>query len=460
MNTPHPDLRDLAAPVADLLGDYLTEARAGNGPVIRDRPLREVHEELDWRRWVDRGGMGSAELAAFLARFLGATTRLHHPHFLAHQVAVPDEFAALADWVNGTVNNGMAIYEMGPPGVALELGMVRWMLDKVGWQDGEGILTHGGSLANLTCMLAARAKIAPDAWQTGTPPDLVVLAPASSHYSVARAIGILGLGIDSVVPLPTDDLGTVRASEVAPTIDRVTAEGKRVMAVALSACATATGLHDPIAEIAPLCRERGIWCHVDGAHGASALLSPELRSRLAGIDQADSTVWDAHKMLRTSVLCAAALFRDPGSARRAFEQKASYFSDVDPERDNRFEKAVECTKNGLGLKLFLVLARHGEQGLRSHVETLYARTHEFYELLSSRTGFECPYAPESNILCFRYGNHDQEALRRALVDEGSYYLTGTDIGGRRFLRMSVMNPLSDRSVVEGMAARIEALAAR
>ena len=152
------------------------------------------------------------------------------------------------------------------------------------------------------------------------------------------------------------------------------------------------------------------------------------------------------------------MFREPHSAQAAFEQRASYFSEVDPQRDNRYEKAVECTKNGLGLKLFLVLARHGEHGLREHVEKLYDSTREFYEILRRRPGFDCPYEPESNILCFRYGDHDQEELRRRLIDDGSYYLTGTDFGGLRYLRMSVMNPLSNREVIEGMAARIEALA--
>ena len=192
------------------------------------------------------------------------------------------------------------------------------------------------------------------------------------------AAAILGVGTGAVVDLPTDDLGVVRSEGVLPTLERVEREGRRVLAVVVNACATSTGLHDPVEAVARTCRERGVWCHVDGAHGGSALLSPRLRTRLAGLELADSMCWDAHKMLRTSVLCAAALFRDPGSAHAAFQQDVAYFTAVDLARENVFEKAIECTKTGLGLKLFLVLARHGEAGLRQHVETLYDRAAEFH----------------------------------------------------------------------------------
>ena len=144
-------------------------------------------------------------------------------------------------------------------------------------------------------------------------------------------MAILGLGVDALVPLPTDEFGVVLGEQVAPTLDRVEGEGARVMAVAINACATGTGLHDPVAQTVKACRERGVWCHIDGAHGASALLSPRLRKRFEGVERADSMVWDAHKMLRTSVLCAGALFRDPASASSAFEQDPSYFSAVDQD---------------------------------------------------------------------------------------------------------------------------------
>jgi len=444
--------------VVELLSRYVSEARSAQAAVIHDRDLSEIDAHLDWRKWVKEGGMRAQDVAAFVERFLTFTTRLHHPSFLAHQVAVPDEGAAIADLVNGVLNNGMAIYEMGPPGVALERGMVRWMLSKVGWAGGDGTLTHGGSVANLTCLLAARARVAPEVWRKGVHQgELVVIATPSCHYSISRTIGIMGLGEDALLRLPADRFGVAQAEALAPMLDEVRSQGRKVLAVVANGCSTSTGLHDPIAAMADACHRGGVWFHVDAAHGGGALLSPRLREYLAGIEHADSMVWDAHKMLRTSVLCAAALFRNKDNARAAFQQEAIYFSDVEDERENVFEKALECTKTGLGLKLFLVLARLGEDGLREYVETMYERAREYHALLVSMPGFECPYEPESNILCFRYRDLDQEALRHGLMAEGSYYLGGTDVDGVRHLRLCVMNPETDEGTIRGLVERLEVL---
>lgn len=455
------DLGRTAARAIASLESYLERGRAARGPIVRLAPRSQLLEGLDFGRWIQRGGMTDAELGHFLDRYLDAGTLLQHPGFMAHQVSVPHPASAVADLVNGMTNNGMAIYEMGPAAVAAETAVVRWMLARVGWQAGDGTLTHGGSLANLTALLAARARVAPDAWNDGVPQDLVVLAPPSCHYSVGRSVAILGLGARAHVPLPVDARGVVIPSQLPDTLRRVRDSGRRVVAVVANACATTTGLYDPIEDIAAFCRDQDLWLHVDGAHGASALVSPRLRSRLAGIEHADSLVWDAHKMLRTSVLCAAVLVREPSALQRAFQQDPTYFRPTgDAEFPNLYDRTVECTKNGLGLKLFLVLAASGEAALAHHVEMLYARCERFHAIVAARPRFECPYTPQSNILCFRYAGSDvlQEEIRQRLLAEGDFYLSSSQIGSRRFLRVVLMNEATDEAAWLRLLDRIEALA--
>ncbi|HLU39053.1 MAG TPA: pyridoxal-dependent decarboxylase, partial [Planctomycetota bacterium] len=248
-----------------------------------------------------------------------------------------------------------------------------------------------------------------------------------------------------------DELGVVRPEELGPTLARVRATGQVPVAMVANACATATGLYDPIAAMADFCAAEGLWLHVDGCHGASALLSPAHRHLLAGVERASSLVWDAHKMLCTSVLCAAVLFRDAEAAGKTFQQDARYFrSDVDAERPNLFPLAIECTKNALGLKLFAVLAFLGERGLGEHVASAYERTARFHDLIAARRGFVCAYRPQSNILCFRYGDGDQERIRRRLLAEGRFHLSSTVLGEQRWLRMVVMNDATDDATVEAM----------
>src|SRR5262249_30231522 len=163
-----------------------------------------------------------------------------------------------------------------------------------------GVRPQAGSLANLTALLAARARVAPDAWEQGTPPDLAVLAPPSVHYSVRRAVAILGLGENAICKLEVDELERIRVDRLEDALERMRADGRRPMALVAASCATATGLHDDLNGIADFCERHGIWLHTDAAHGASALLSPKHSGLLDGIDRSDSLIWDAHKMLRTS----------------------------------------------------------------------------------------------------------------------------------------------------------------
>jgi len=308
-----------------ILDGYVHESRNGEGPVVRLTPAAEIFGENELKEWLANGSMDTAGFASFLVKYLSNSTRMFHPGYMAHQVAVPDFPAALADLVHGTIHNPMAIYEMGPSAAAVEMAVVQWMLEKIGWgENGSGVLTHGGSLANLTALLAARAETAPEVWSEGNDGSLAILAPPTSHYSISRAASILGIGAKSILPLEVDENEVVIPDAVNEAVQRAANSDKRIVALVANACATGTGLHDPLDELAAICAEDSIWLHVDGAHGASALVSEKEKHLLKGVDGANSVTWDAHKMLRTSGLCTGVLFRDPNSLDRAFTQDASY----------------------------------------------------------------------------------------------------------------------------------------
>jgi L-2,4-diaminobutyrate decarboxylase len=443
--------------------DYVRRSQDGEGPAVSAPALAELTDELDLRRLLRDGGLEVDGLEGWLERLLERTTRLHHPGEMAHQVAVPDVPAALADLLHGAINQPMSIYEMGPAAGAMEAAVVDWMVERIGWDAGAGgVLTHGGSLANLTCLLAARAGAAPDAWRDGVPGDLAVLAPPSAHYSVMRSVAMLGLGERAVIPLEVDGHERIVPAALEASLERASAAGLRPMALVAAACATSTGLHDDLEAVGRFCRERGVWFHVDAAHGASALLSPQHRGLMQGIEQADSVVWDAHKMLRTSSLCAAALVRDVRRLDAAFQQEASYliYEDAQASGPDLLGRQVECTKAALGLKVFLNLAFRGERGLGDYVAQQYRKTVRFWELISAREGFECLCRPESNILCFRYGRDPalQVELRELLLAEGRFHLSSTEVSGVRWLRMAVMAPASSDQTIEELLDAIERLA--
>lgn len=461
-------LRTDVAIAVDALEAFVAAARGRRGPVIRQTPMAELVRRLEPHRRIAEGGLGGEALRAFLEPYLDAATRLHHPACMAHQVAVPHTAGAVAALVDAVTNNAMAIYEMGPSAAAIEAAVLDWMLGKVGWPaalagkgaGAGGVLTHGGSLANLTALAAARNRVAPTAWDEGTPSHLVLVAPAGCHYSVARAAGLLGLGRNAVREAPTDAEGRLDPARLGALIAGLRREGREPMAVVANACATAAGLYDPLRPVAELCREAGVWLHVDGAHGASALLSDHHRSRLDGVELADSLVWDAHKMLRAPTLCAAVLVRDHRDLDGAFQEDASYlFHDKDQPGFDFIHRTVECTKAALGLKIFLTLAAEGERALAAYVDRQTALARDAAAHLRARPGFEVAVEPESNIVCFRVAGDDARQLevRRRLTEDGHHYISSTGFRGRRWLRLALMNPETGLADIAALADAILAL---
>lgn len=174
-------------------------------------------------------------------------------------------------------------------------------------------------------------------------------------------------------------------------------------------------------------------------------------------------VWDAHKLMRTPTLCAAVLVRDAGTLDAAFEQEASYlFHDKEQPGFDFIHRTVECTKAGLGLRFFAVLAALGERGLADHVERQFALAAQAYRYVSGQPGFECPVEPQANILCFRIVGSDdlQLSIRNALISRGSHYLSTAELNGKRYLRLAFMSPATTMRDVTGLVELVRELAAR
>jgi len=444
-----------------ILADSVRDSLARRGKVLVQKNIDDILRELNFDDLIARG---NGDLPALAQTILDNSNHLHHPRYFGHQVAVPMLTSVLGDLINGVTNNGMAVYEMGPAGTAIERGIIRWMLAKAGpaWSGGDGVLTHGGSLANLSGLLAARAKVLPGAWRDGVPGGYVFMASEAAHYSVARAAAILGFGSAAIVKIPVDYSLRMKPDGLRAAFAEVQRSGKKVLAMIANAGATPTGAYDPLREIGEFCRENGIWLHVDGAHGASALVSDKHRGLLDGLEFADSLAWDTHKMLGTSVLCGAVLFKDATTLANSYAQHAPYlFSDVEKPGEDMSKNTFECTKALLGLKLFFNLAAVGEAGLAQHVEHLLSRAMEFHDLIGSRKGFECRCEPQSNILCFRFGQDSelQDFIRKRIVLDGDFYITRTTLDGAAWLRLVIMNPFTETSDIEALCDEIERLAA-
>lgn len=459
-----------AETVINALNDYYVASVSSEKPVIHQPPLADIINDLDLASFAKSGALSQGHLSDFIKKYLSATTRLHHPSYMAHQVAAPHYAGALGSLIDGFTNNAMAIYEMGPAAASIEYFIINWLLEKVGWVPapvhidrendtnyGGGVLTHGGSLANLTAMIAARNTIAPESWQKGSPKDLALLAPAGCHYSVVRAAGILGIGRDAVYFLEVNEKGAIIPDRIPGVYQTLKNDGKRAIALVANACSTAVGIYDPLAEIGDFCVENNVWFHVDGAHGASVLLSEKYKHLLQGIEKADSLVWDAHKLMRAPTLCAALLVRDHRKLDNAFEQEASYlFHDKEQPGFDFLHRTVECTKAGLGLKFFMVLAALGEDGLAQYIDRQIDLTIDAFDYISQLPLCRCAVKPQCNILCFRIEGSDnlQLNIRDQLNAEGEFYISTTSFRGERYLRLAIMSPNTHFELIKKLMHKI------
>lgn len=455
-------LRDTGHALIDLLADYLDSNLQGQGDVLDWQAPQEAIKR--WQEPIpdDPTLTPQSLLTVLHDEVLAGTLHIHHPRNMGHQVAPPLPVAALCDLVAALTNQAMAVYETGPSATLIERQVIRWLGELVGWQDTEGVLTSGGAQANLTALLAARQvqaqKADPgwDAWQHGlqSGKSLCMLASEHAHYSVNRAAGIMGLGTEAVIKVATDAAGRMDMPALEAAWQRATAKGKTIFAIAANAGCTPTGSIDPLPEIGKFCREKGIWFHVDGAHGASALLSATHREALAGIALADSVVWDGHKLLYMPATVSAVLFREPRHSYAAFAQQASYLFQGDSHAEEAYNtsyRTLECTKRMMGLKLWVAFSLYGATRLGQLVDTVFASARLFAEKLREQPDFALLMAPETNILCFRYLapglagaalNAHQAALRARLVRNGQFHLTQVELHDTIWLRTSIMHPMT------------------
>ncbi|HWG52309.1 MAG TPA: aspartate aminotransferase family protein [Gemmatimonadaceae bacterium] len=459
--------RDAALPFLELVTRYFAQTSQTTGRV--SSPLSPVELARRFAEPLPLAGMPLAAITERLEReVFGEMNRLAHPMYMGHQVSAPLPVAVWTEAVIAAMNQSVAVSEMSPSGTAVERTVIRWMCELVGWgRDAGGTFTSGGTEATFTALLAARAACMPRAWEEGVPTDApVVICGGQAHYAIERAVAQLGLGTRRLIRIPAPN-GHMDTGVLETRLAELHEAGIRVMAVVATAGTTATGSFDDLETIGTLCDARGIWLHVDGAHGASALLSATHRHRVSGIDRARSVAWDAHKMMLMPLSAGMLLVRDEQDLERAFAQEAPYLfhrgeGGRTPDQGTR---SFLCSRRVDALKVWVALQRHGANGMAAFYDHLCAMARALYDVLGSRTDFTALHEPESNILCFRWhpdGVRDDDlldtlnlALRERYNASGHGWITTTVLDGRRVLRVTVMNPRTQREhvqlLVDGLA---------
>ena len=430
----------------DRLADFASQSM-GQGQQLAERVIefRDPAELLD--EWKNSPATSFNQL---IERVLEQSIRLKHPRYIGHQISPTEFHASLAGLVSDFLNNGMGVYEMGMAGTTLERLVVEHTAQQLGMpKEAGGVLTSGGSLGNLTALLAARVKSQPDVNINGQQQPMAVMVSQQAHYCVQRAATIMGWGQDGVITVPTNDQFGMDVQQLPRLLDSAKQSGRNVIAVVGSACTTATGSYDDLRGIGEFCQANDLWFHVDGAHGTAAAFSLKYKHLVDGIQMADSVVLDYHKLLLTPALATALIFRDAKNSFATFQQKADYLFEPDsPDQPwhNLALRTFECTKLMMGLKIYSILTVHGTKAWDANVTRLFDLSRQMYDLIEQQPNVQAIAKPQSNIICYRYFdsqlsdttlNKINNDIRESLLQTGKFYIVKTTVDDTVWLRSTI-----------------------
>jgi glutamate/tyrosine decarboxylase-like PLP-dependent enzyme len=421
-----------------------------------NRPWSEVFSQVLDPEFSEEGRDAAAVLdyvGACIDRPGFATTS---PRFMAYIPGGGLPHSAFGDMLAAASNKYSGFASASPGAVRIENACAAWLASVIGYpHDSAGTLTSGGSIANLTGIVAAREARDPDGGGA-------VYMTRFAHYCIEKALHIAGRGRSPKRLIATDAAYRMSVEALEQALEEDRRNGMRPWLVVASAGTVDTGAIDPLPEIAELCRRYGAWLHVDGAYGGLFALCIEGRALLRGIEQADSVALDPHKTLFLPYGTGAALVRDGKLLQDAFSASGEYIrplgeSEVGP---SPADLSPELTRHFRALRLWLPLQIAGIAAFRAAQAEKLALARYFHARLSEIDGWDPGPSPHLSVVAFRYqpksGDIDEfnERLLKHIQQEGRVMLSGTRIDGSFRLRCAI---LCFRTHVEHVDDCIDAL---
>ncbi|MGE5461642.1 MAG: aminotransferase class V-fold PLP-dependent enzyme, partial [Solirubrobacterales bacterium] len=316
----------------------------------------------------------------------------------------------------------------------------------VGFPAESGTFTSGGTVSNTTALAAARERALPRSRVTGLSGHRVaVYCSREVHYSITRAVELLGIGSENLRALPTDEQRRLRPEALARAIEDDVAAGITPIAVVASAGTTLTGAIDPLDDLADVCEPRGVWLHVDGAYGLPAAGVASMREAFRGLERADSVSVDAHKWLYLPKACGVMLVRRGRDLEDVFAHQEGYLPHQKHEL-HAVDITLEYSRPFRALKFWLAFRAHGAPAFRAAIERNLAEARLLYDEIGRYEDLEALAPPQLSIVPFRHVpdgvadvNAHNVALAEALESDGRVYLASALIDGEVYLRPCFVN---------------------
>ncbi|WP_344859744.1 pyridoxal phosphate-dependent decarboxylase family protein [Amycolatopsis ultiminotia] len=390
-----------------------------------------------------------------------------HSRFLAYVLGPPNGIAAYTEAIAATINQNCNFWQLSPAASVVERSVLEWLASVVEFPaSAKGILTGGGSLATLQALATALNDRVPGFRGTGLQrpgPPLVVYTSVEAHRSVDKAAAILGIGVDHVRHIATDEENRLDVAALTAAIEADRAAGRQPWCVVATCGTVATGAVDPLEAIADLCAEQELWLHVDGAYGGLFLLCNEMRELMAGCARADSISLDPHKLLFAPLEAGCLLVRDGTKLRAAFAFDSSYLTVADdPLLTDYMDYGPQLSRNFKALKVWSALQAFGVEAFRATTRRTLELAQYFARGIEAIPGLTLLAPVTLTAVCFAVDGAspaEQTTLLETLAAENTALLGPVLINGKHGLRACITNHRTTAADIDLILARLQDVAA-
>ncbi len=470
-----------AASIADYTSamDQATKAVAAwlqNDKMYTGGSIKELRSAIAFNP--SKEGLGvEKSLERMVELFLNKSLKVHHPHSLAHLHCPTMVTSQIAEVLINATNQSMDSWDQSPAGSLMEVQLIDWLRQKVGYGAGQaGVFTSGGTQSNLMGVLLARDACIAKNWKDengnpwsvqrdGVPADAMrkvkVICSENAHFSVQKNMAMMGMGFQSVVTVPVDANARMDMAALEKTMAQLQAEGKIVACVVATAGTTDAGAIDPLHQVREISHKYGAWMHIDAAWGGALILSNHHRDMLAGIELSDSITLDFHKHYFQTISCGAFLLKDEANY-RFMHYEAEYLNSAYDEEHgvpNLVSKSLQTTRRFDALKLWMTIEALGEDLYGSMIDHGVTLTREVADYITATNGLEMLVDPQFASVLFRvipegYPTELLDTLNQNVADElfarGEANIGVTKVGQVQSLKMTTLSPVATLDNVKNL----------
>jgi aromatic-L-amino-acid decarboxylase len=458
------ELHELSSRVTQLVSEYFSDVVTL--PVFPNTSGSKTTDELGAALPLE--GQPLEELLNDCRKIIENSRHNGHPRFFGYVASPANAPAAFADLIASALNANVTSWRSGPSSTEIEHTVISWLASLIGYSANDrpahGLLTSGGSMANMTALLMAHRAKAPDVASAGlwNSAPMTIYASDQIHMSIPKAADMIGIGRAQVRPIPSDDRFRLQPGLLREAISADLKNGYKPFCIVGSAGTVNTGAVDPLDEIADVANEFQLWFHIDGAYGALAALDETKRPLFRGLERADSISLDPHKWLYVPIDSGCLLFRDEARARAAFAFEGADYIKVHEQNEVEafafWNYGPELSRRFRALKIWLTLRYFGVQRIARAISEDNRVAAYLGEQVEAAADFELLAAPELSICCFRYvpagltadAELDQlnTQIMNAVQRGGRAYLSSATIDGKFALRACITNFRTSRADID------------